>query len=98
MNTPSNKRAIGEFSNRQNAEYAVTELVDHGFPIEKVSIVAEDTPQEQVTRKYVLIVEGTQDEIRRAEAILSREGIEGWGVYDPSDRDLPDTGPTSGWL
>ncbi|MGV0026482.1 DUF2382 domain-containing protein [Phormidesmis priestleyi] len=30
---------------------------------------------------YLVIVDGTQDEIRRAEAVLSRRGIKDWAVY-----------------
>jgi hypothetical protein len=33
---------------------------------------------------YVVIVNGTEDEINRAAAILSRRGIQQWETYDPS--------------
>ncbi|NJR75566.1 MAG: histidine kinase, partial [Scytonema sp. CRU_2_7] len=33
---------------------------------------------------YVVIVSGTDDEIRRAEAILGRHKIQHWEIYDPS--------------
>jgi hypothetical protein len=33
---------------------------------------------------YVVIVNGTEDEINRAAAILSRRGIQEWEIYDPS--------------
>jgi len=34
---------------------------------------------------YLVMVDGTEDEIRRAEAILSRHGIREWGIFDASD-------------
>ncbi|MBW4624151.1 MAG: general stress protein [Brasilonema octagenarum HA4186-MV1] len=37
-----NKRAVGVFSSRREAEYALTELRDAGFPMNKVSIIAKD--------------------------------------------------------
>ncbi|HYX15814.1 MAG TPA: histidine kinase [Nostoc sp.] len=37
------KRAIGVFSHRRDAEAAITELRDAGFPLSKVSIIAKDT-------------------------------------------------------
>lgn len=38
---------------------------------------------ERVSRgDYLVLVEGTDDEIRAAEAILSRGGIQDWGIYD----------------
>jgi hypothetical protein len=35
--------------------------------------------------EYLVLVDGTADDIRRAEAILSRRGIQEWGIYDASD-------------
>ncbi|MBD2415269.1 histidine kinase [Nostoc calcicola FACHB-389] len=37
------KRAIGVFSHRRDAEAALTELRDAGFPMSRVSIIAKDT-------------------------------------------------------
>ncbi|WP_118169180.1 histidine kinase [Nostoc sphaeroides] len=37
------KRAIGVFSHRRDAEAAITELRDAGFPLSRVSIIAKDT-------------------------------------------------------
>ncbi|MBP5975811.1 DUF1269 domain-containing protein [Brasilonema sp. CT11] len=37
-----NKRAVGVFPSRREAEYALTELRDAGFPMNKVSIIAKD--------------------------------------------------------
>ncbi len=36
------KRAVGVFSSRREAEYALTELRDAGFPMNKISIIAKD--------------------------------------------------------
>jgi hypothetical protein len=32
--------------------------------------------------EYLVMVDGSDDEIRRAEAILNRRGIQDWGIYD----------------
>lgn len=32
--------------------------------------------------EYLVLVEGSEDEIRRAEAILSKAGIQDWGIFD----------------
>ncbi|MEH2380677.1 MAG: histidine kinase [Nostoc sp.] len=37
------RRAIGVFSHRRDAEAALTELRDAGFPLDRVSIIAKDT-------------------------------------------------------
>ncbi|WP_414587533.1 general stress protein [Scytonema sp. PCC 10023] len=40
------KRAVGVFSSRREAEYALTELRDAGFPMNKISIIARDADRE----------------------------------------------------
>jgi DNA-binding transcriptional MerR regulator len=40
--SPRSKRAIGVFSHRQDAEAALTELRDAGFPLNQVSIIAKN--------------------------------------------------------
>lgn len=104
------KRAVGIFSNYQNAEAALGELQASGFPMHKVYVIAPDRrnwfpginvlerfddirhrfPQERASfyhdrlsrGHYLVMVEGTEDDIRRAELILSRRGIQDWGIYD----------------
>lgn len=175
----THKRAVGVFSNRSDAEHALNELRDAGFPMDRVSIVAKDIDRDRsfgdanvrdaddtkvdegattgavaggvlggltgllvglgaiaipgigpvmlagatataiattlsggaigaaaggligaliglgipedrarvysdrVSRgDYLVMVDGTDDEIRRAEAVLSRRGIQEWGIYD----------------
>jgi hypothetical protein len=41
------RRAIGTFSNRRAAEQALHELRDSGFPMDRVSVVAQDVAQGQ---------------------------------------------------
>lgn len=36
---------------------------------------------------YLVMVEGSQDEIDRAQTILSHRGIQDWGIYDAKDLD-----------
>lgn len=45
---------------------------------------------------YLVIVEGPENEIRRAESILSSRGIQDWGIYDAreGDRDRSAVGPS----
>ncbi|MFE1747152.1 general stress protein [Coleofasciculus sp. H7-2] len=173
------KRAVGVFSNYQDAEVALTELKNSGFSMDNVSVVARDAdkgddiagadvsdrvgnkadegaktgavtggalggltgllvglgalaipglgpvmlagaagtaiattlsggaigaaagsllgaliglgiPEERARRyndrvsrgDYLVMVDGNDDDIRRAEAILSHRGIEDWGIYD----------------
>lgn len=56
-------------------------LIGLGIPEERARIY-----NDRVARgDYLVIVEGTDDEIRAAETILHRRGIEEWGVYDAPD-------------
>ncbi|MGQ4648230.1 general stress protein [Lyngbya aestuarii] len=53
-------------------------LVGLGIPEERARVY-----NERVSRgDYLVIVDGTQEEIHRAEAILGRRGIQEWEVYD----------------
>lgn len=36
---------------------------------------------------YLVMIDGTEDEVRRAETILKRRGIQEWGMFDASDVD-----------
>lgn len=42
---------------------------------------------------YVVVVDGTEAEIRQAEAVLSTRGVEEWGVYNTNVTPLPEAGP-----
>jgi hypothetical protein len=117
------KRAIGIFSNYQNAEAALSELQASGFPMHKVYVIAPDRrnwfpginvldrfddirhgfPQERASfyhdrlsrGHYLVMVEGTEDDIRRTQSILYRRGIQEWGIYDrvpEADRNLAGAG------
>lgn len=66
-------------------------LIGLGIPEERARVY-----HDRVSRgHYLVMVEGADDEIRRAEAILSHRGIEDWGIYnDPNTmarNDVPDT-------
>ncbi len=43
MNSHNAKRAIGIFSNRQNAEQALAELKNQGFPMHKLSVITKSS-------------------------------------------------------
>jgi hypothetical protein len=182
MANSQHKRAVGVFSSRREAEYALHELRDSGFSMDKVSVVAKDVdrggqiagadvsdhvgnkadegaatgavtggalggltgllvglgalaipgigpimlagatattlattlaggaigaaagglvgaliglgiPEEEARfynerlsqGDYLVIIDGTDDEIGRAGAILSNRGIQNWGIYDAPD-------------
>lgn len=60
-------------------------LVGLGIPEERAKVY-----NERVSRgHYLVMVEGNDDEIHRAEGILSHRGIQEWGIYNTpaSDRD-----------
>ena len=53
-------------------------LIGLGIPEERARVY-----NDRVSRgDYLVMIEGTEDEIRRAEAILSHRGIQDWGIYD----------------
>ena len=59
-------------------------LVGLGIPEEQAQIYNSRLSQGD----YLVIVDGTDNEISRAEAILSNRGIQNWGIYDaPHDVD-----------
>jgi hypothetical protein len=43
---------------------------------------------------YLVMVDGTEDEIRRADTILNRRGIQDWAIFDAPDSDRSRTGYT----
>jgi hypothetical protein len=107
-----NKYAIGYFSMLQDAEAAVNDLRNSGFPLSQIALIHREHPQRDAfggihvsdrfdpTRlnlpenrtqfynnsihqgNYIIIVSGTDAEIRRAEAIISRYHIQQWEIYE----------------
>jgi uncharacterized membrane protein len=62
-------------------------LVGLGIPEDRARVY-----NDRVSRgEYLVMVDGTEDEIRHAEAVLSRRGIQEWGIYD-----APGTAATGG--
>jgi hypothetical protein len=56
-------------------------LIGLGIPEERARFY-----NDRVNRgDYLVMVDGTEDELRRAEPILSRHGIQEWGIYDTGD-------------
>jgi hypothetical protein len=58
----------------------VRAIADLGIPEEQARVYSDRLHQDN----YLVIVDGTQDEISRAEPIFSDQGIQDWGVYHPS--------------
>lgn len=58
-------------------------LVGLGIPEERARVYNERLSQGE----YLVFVDGTEDQIRRAETILHGRGIQEWGVYDAPDGD-----------
>lgn len=53
-------------------------LIGLGIPEERARVY-----NDRVARgDYLVMIDGTDDEIRRAEAILSHQGIQDWGIYN----------------
>lgn len=60
-------------------------LIGLGIPEERARVY-----HDRISRgHYLIVVEGTDDDIARAQAILSNRGIEEWGVYDKPDTATP---------
>jgi len=57
----------------------VRALIDLGIPEEQARVYSDRLHQGH----YLVIVDGTEDEIGRAESIFSDRGIQDWGVYSP---------------
>ncbi|MBD1863158.1 MULTISPECIES: YsnF/AvaK domain-containing protein [Trichocoleus] len=53
-------------------------LVGLGIPEDRAKVYSDRVAQGQ----YMVIVEGTDADLRRAEAILQHRGVEEWGIYD----------------
>jgi len=61
-------------------------LVGLGIPEEKARVYSD-----RVSRgEYLVMVDGTEDEVRRAEAVLSHRGIQDWGVYNAPETTVND--------
>ncbi len=118
-------RAVGVFPHRRDADEALAELRDAGFPMSQVSLVARDydrhpritdldvrdrfdntifgLPEDRVRfyndrfsrGEYLVIVHGSEDEIRRAQAILTGRGIQEWRLFDAPDVAFGRTGHTT---
>jgi hypothetical protein len=56
----------------------VRALTDLGIPEEQARVYSDRLYQ----GSYLVIVEGTDDEISRAEPIISNRGIQDWAIYD----------------
>jgi hypothetical protein len=65
-------------------------LVGLGIPEDRARVYSD-----RVSRgDYLVIVDGSEDDVRRAEGILSRRGIQEWGIYDSTTSNVDRT--TSG--
>lgn len=71
--------AVGAAANQN----LVKALADLGIPEERARVYSDRLQQSY----YLLILEATEAEIHRAEAILRERGIEYWGVYDSPQRE-----------
>lgn len=106
------KQAVGIFRNRQEAEYAITDLRHAGFPLNQITLASRHSDRRESFAgvdlhdrfdaasyhlptereryyhdqfnqgSYLVIVRGSDDEIRRAQTPLSARGIQNWEVYE----------------
>lgn len=56
----------------------VNALADLGIPEDRARVYSDRLQQSH----YLLILEATEVEIHRAEAILRKRDIQNWGIYD----------------
>jgi hypothetical protein len=81
---------IGVFAHRRDAEAALMELRDSGFPMNQVSLIAKDSGDRYTGDRfnrgdYLVMIDGTDEQIHRAEAILKRRGIADFDIFDATD-------------
>jgi hypothetical protein len=63
-------------------------LVGLGIPDDKARFY-----NDRVARgDYLVMVDGTEDEIRRADTVLSRHGVQDWDIFDAPNGDRTDYG------
>lgn len=116
------QHAVGIFARRRDAEEAIRDLREAGFPLSRVSLVAKQfesrTPFAGVQLRdrfepstlgfpeeraryyydridrghYLVMVNGTSDEIASAQRILQGRGIEEFRIYDPATIETDRTG------
>lgn len=77
MTLPEQKRSIGVFPQRSDAEKALAELKAAGFPMDKAHAYSDWLSR----GGYLVMVEGSEDDICRAETLLTPGGIQDWLVY-----------------
>jgi uncharacterized protein (TIGR02271 family) len=63
-------------------------LVGLGIPEKRAKAYSDSVAK----GNYLVIVDGTEDEIQRAETILKRGGIQDWGIYDIPTTKAADAG------
>lgn len=116
------KHGVGVFPTREAAEYALTELRNADFPMDRVSVVAHDS--ERMNRipdinrmnrvdnyaglgifdyraksyhnrveqgHYLVIVRGTENDLREVQSILGRQGVQDFDIYDSTAVSHPTT-------
>ncbi|CAA9565121.1 hypothetical protein AVDCRST_MAG81-976 [uncultured Synechococcales cyanobacterium] len=52
-----------------------------GIPEERAKVYSDRVSQGD----YVLMMDGTDEEIHHAESVLNTQGVQEWGIYNPSD-------------
>lgn len=60
-------------------------LVGLGIPEDRARLYSDRVSHGE----YLVMVEGSEDEIHRAESVLRNRGIQNWGVYDAAVSDTP---------
>lgn len=97
LSLEQHSRSIGVWENRHETEAALLDLQLAGFPMEKIAIIVGDNRETNPflgeeklrvynrfmpRRSYLLMVNGTAEEIRSAEMIISSPASGEWGVYN----------------
>jgi hypothetical protein len=66
-------------------------LVGLGIPEDRAKAYSDRVSQGE----YLIMVDGSDEEIRRAEMILNRRGIQDWGIYDAPTQNAVQANPAT---
>lgn len=73
--------SVADAGNEATSDSLVRAFTAVGIPEDRARVYSDRISQGD----YVVIVEGTQEEITKAESLLSERGIQEWGVYEAPD-------------
>lgn len=118
------RSALGLFSRLHDAELAIADLRNAGFPLNQITLVGQyferrepfagvilrdrvdslnlGLPEDRtrfyndrvMQGNYAVIVNGTEEELHRAESVLQQKEIQNWGIYDLNPMHIGQNAPS----